>query len=906
MKSPLRWNTVRLPMLFAMLWCAVMLVLYSQAVRAKDMHTTELALIQTRTLYAQIVDTRAWNARHGGVYVLESPLGQPNMWIPEDLRSLKTVDNRNLVLMNPAYMSRQIADMAAAHGSAFRITSQEPLRPENAADVWERGALDLCLAGLPEVFALEEGEAEEGTPPRYRYMAPLRTEESCLNCHNNNKLGDVRGGISVTLDAQPFLTNMADYNRSLGFAYALLGLTGMVGIGGATFGMSYKRALAEEASRMKSAFLANMSHDMRTPLNGILGMAELLAHGGDDAAPATKSASMRQKAVRYLYESVATLLEMVTDLTDHAVLDAEKLRIHASPYVVKDMLDTCCNMFEPLCRAKGLAFSRQVDANVPAALVGDAFRLRQALGNLLSNAVKFTEQGSIAVRVSFVASEAVVHSVQSGLLHITVQDSGQGIGPVEHERIFERFERGSAAVQAGMSGTGLGLGISREVARLMDGDVKVISAVGQGAVFTLTAVQQCVDSDCAVLATPTGSAVPVSAVPVSGATAVAPLRAAAFTTAAPGGLGLLGATEDTSHAPPALRLSEAAPALADFFAGSNVAAMVHARRGKQILLAEDNTVSAYYVTRVLEQVGYQVHLVQNGEEVLSALSMPPSLGPETMPGQILATEQAGAPKGGKASFDLLVLDLRMPGVDGIAVARCLRQQTLTAALPIVVLTASLSAGERAALHGLGITLLLLKPVAAKALVSCLDGVLGVQPDLPEDLLEQGTSSEGAALLSHTLLPYSPPPPGTPLVDVHLAGEAALSKQAAPPSQTNAARGELPVFDQAAALVELSLNPDRPEQGQALLERLCAVFCADVPRQMDELRAAVAATDVAAAQRMGHALKNSAATLHAQRLRQAGANMEQSSGAALTAHLADIEHELHVLLHTLGEQYQWPR
>lgn len=840
MKSLLRWNTARVPVLFALLWCVLMLVLYSQAVRAKDTHTTELALIQTRTLYSQIVDTRAWNARHGGVYVLESPLGQPNIWIPEALRSLKTVDNRTLVLMNPAYMSRQIADMAASHGSAFRITSREPLRPENAADAWENGALALCLAGLPEVFALEEDGPEPDKGARYRYMAPLRTEESCLNCHSNNKLGDVRGGISVTLDAQPFLTNMADYNRSLGFAYSLLGLTGMVGIGGATFGMSYRRALAEEANRMKSAFLANMSHDMRTPLNGILGMAELLAQcsGGSGSAPAGATAenpTMRQKALRYLYEATSTLLEMVTDLTDHAVLDAEKLHIYAGPYVVKEMVDTCCTMFEPVCRAKGLAFHWQVDANVPSLLVGDSFRLRQALGNLLSNAVKFTAQGSIAVRVWFVAVEPARAQAALGMLYIAVQDSGQGIDPGEHERIFERFERGSAAVRMGMSGTGLGLGIAREVARLMGGTVVVDSSVGQGAVFTLSAVQHCVDS--AVIA--------------------------------PNSKGASQAFSAFTSTPTSL--------------AATLPAMAHLRKGKHILVAEDNAVSAYYVTRVLEQAGYQVSLAQDGEAVLATL-FGPVASSEQQGQPVLSTlaegaeqrEQAASLANGLPAADLLVLDLRMPGVDGLAVARQLRQQSFTAALPIVVFTASLSAAEQAVLNGLGIHSLLLKPVAAQLLVSSLDCVLSLHTDAPCQ----------SALA---------------------AASESLSALACPrPEQAASAHGQIPVFDYAAALADLSPNPEQPEQGQVLLERLCAVFCADIPRQMTALRAAVAVADLPAAQCMGHALKNSAATLHAQRLRQAGAAMEQSSSATLAACLAALEDELQALLHHLGEQHQWPR
>lgn len=820
MKHCLHWNTVRVPVLFALLWCVLMLLLYSQAARAKDTHTTELALIQTRTLYAQIVDTRAWNARHGGVYVLESPQGQPNIWIPEALRTLKTVDNKTLVLMNPAYMSRQIADTSAAHGgSAFRITSQNPLRPENAADAWERGALKLCLAGLPEVFTLEEQPAGlEDNGPLYRYMAPLRTEESCLQCHADTKVGDVRGGISVTLDAQPFLTNQADYNRSLGFAYALLGLTGMVGIGGATFGMSYRRALAEEASRVKSNFLANMSHDMRTPLNGILGMAELLA-----TSPKQESPSLRQKALRYLYEATSTLLEMVNDLTDHAVLDAEKLHMQAKAYAVRDTVSACCRMFEPLCRAKGLDFVWQVDDTVPPVLVGDAFRLRQALGNLLSNAVKFTEQGSIRVQVSFADLETgrgqseqgaqseqreagdPVHAVQAvqmgqGLLSLVVQDSGQGIDPVEHERIFERFERGSAAVHAGMSGTGLGLGISREVARLMGGDVRVDSRVGQGATFTLSLVQS---------------------------------RSGEQPSAGPGAEGAEGA-------------AKAAPSIPE---GTELG-LARARAQRRVLVAEDNAVSAYYVTSVLEQAGFRVKHVRHGEAVLEALSASSGFGAES-------ASRCGLGLG----FDALILDLRMPGLDGLSVASLLRQQGQDC-LPIVVLTASLAPEEEEALRALGIQELLLKPVAARYLVHCLDRILAVTSDA--EAPHEANKENGANGAS---------------------GAGSVADCAV-------------VYDEVAALVALSPDPEDPEQGRALLERLREVFCADVPRQLAALHAAVAEGDLPAAQCLGHALKNSAATLYAPQLREAGAALERASSndpEVLAALVAKLESRLQEVL-----------
>lgn len=840
MKHMLRWNTLGVPLLLALLWCVLMLVLYSQAVRAKNTHNTELALIQTRTLYSHIVETRAWNARHGGVYVQESGFGQPNVWIPENIRTVKTVDNRTLVLMNPAYMTRQIADLAASQGSSFRITSKEPLRPENAADEWEKAALTLCLQGMPEVFALED--SNQG--PRYRYMAPLRTEQSCLTCHNNNKLDDVRGGISVTLDAQPFLTNTSDHNRSLGFAYALLGLTGMLGIGGTTFGLSYRRVLAEEANRMKSAFLANMSHDMRTPLNGILGMAEVLSNlppsptqpnpnpsAGPDSPDTAAEQTLRKKALRYLHEATSTLLEMVTDLTDHAVLDAEKLYIRPKPYAVHDMVDMCCSVFKPVCKAKNIQLSWQVADSVPPVLVGDSFRVRQALGNLVSNAVKFTQQGSIHIQVWFTpcakscteltvsgakagaspaaASAAPTRAAKSpaaptqGTLYMAVYDTGIGIAPSEHERIFERFERGSAAIQAGMSGTGLGLGISREVARLMGGDVSVASETGQGATFTLHVVQ-------------------------------------AYPPASPT---LRDAT--TAQIP----LTPTAP--------------LEQRKGKHIVLAEDNAVSSFYIIHVLEQAGYTVSHVRDGNSVL----------------ELLARKPAHA----------LILDLRMPVMDGIAVAHQVRQTASTATLAIVVHTASLVPEERDTLLALGITAYVLKPVPAHALVHSIDKALGLHAcpvntagsnALPQLAADNGTSAE---------------PDSTSTMDS--APDKAAKSLVPPVSPT--------VFDRAAALEDLAQDPTNPADRQIadkLLTRLCTVFCADLPQQLADLRKAVTDGDCKGAQRMGHALKNSAATLHARHLREAGASMEHCTPANMGEIFTRVEHCAAELTATL-ERFQ---
>lgn len=797
MLRTLSWNTLRLPLLLSVCWCLLIGVLCKRAVDVKDAHTGELALIQTRTLYAQIVDARAWNARHGGVYVRESAYGAANPWIPADQRTLEAGDGTRLALINPAYMSRQIGELSLAHGASFRITSLDPLRPENRADVWECGALRRCMAGAAEVFSLEEGEAG----PQYRYMAPLRADRSCLTCHRDNQPGDLRGGISVSLDAGPFLAALRENNRSLTFAYALMGLTGVVGIGGTALSINRRRVLAEEANRMKSAFLANMSHDMRTPLTGILGMSEILADSRD--------AEEQLRARRYLREAAGALLEMVTDLTDHAVLDAGRLRLTPRPFALRPAVARCLDLFAPICASKGLSLEAEVAAETPEWLRGDEFRLRQALGNLIGNAVKFTRYGGVRVRVSATPENGTAPAV---MLRCAVRDTGPGVSLDERETIFERFERGSAARER--EGTGLGLGIAREIARRMGGDVVLENAPGPGACFVLSArLERC-----------------------------APPQATA-PSAPPGAAGL---------------------------SGGNA----------RLLLAEDNSVNAYYFGQVLSGAGYEVLAASDGRAALRLLR--------------------------SQAVDAVLLDLRMPGLDGLEVARLIREGRTEAPadLPIVALTASLYEDERAALERLGIGERLLKPIRPDALLRGVARALGQarSPTVPPPHRPDGRPAEsedtrpGPAQKQSPFLPGernlrdneqapgesasengergdAAAPPSSPDAGAEKAsGAAGEPGQADGAVRIDAADAEGDVFDRAAALEGL-------DGEEALLRRLCGVFAQELPTQLEALRGATRGDEL---RRLAHAVKNSAGTLGLRRLREAGERLERAAAEGADA------------------------
>ena len=384
-----RWFRVLwLPVLAGLLWLGLILGLYSRAARVDEEHRLELERIRLSTVARQLLDARNWNAAHGGVYVPESDLGRPNPWLSLHERTLKTADGRTLVLMNPAYMSRQLAERTSWPGISISIIGRRPLRPENQSDTWEGEALIECTEGRQEIFS----PPDENGQGRLRLLTVLVAQQSCLRCHADSRVGEVLGGISVSQDAGPYLHNAAKQEGNMRLLYALLGVTGVLAIGGLTLNLTRRRWQAEETSRMKSAFMARLSHDMRTPLTAILGMSDLLQRG-DGAAPEKK------RALRYLVQAGGALLEMVSDITDHAALEQGTLALHESAFSLRAALSQCLELYRPAAASKGLRLELDVPSPVPDNLYGDAFRLRQALGNLVGNALKFTEQGGVRLEV---------------------------------------------------------------------------------------------------------------------------------------------------------------------------------------------------------------------------------------------------------------------------------------------------------------------------------------------------------------------------------------------------------------------------------------------------------------------------------------------------------------------------
>ncbi len=253
----------------------------------------------------------------------------------------------------------------------------------------------------------------------------------------------------------------------------MTGSLDMVGNPCAEAALRQARHAVLDAARAKAEFVANVSHEVRTPLTTILGMTDL--------ALATDLTAEQRDYLIAAQAAAGELLTLLEDLLDFSALDAGRPAVQRAPFDVRASVEGSVRAHERRARERGLALTCEVLSSVPERATGDARRLCQVIEKLVDNAIKFTAQGGVAVRLD---AEAAAHET---LLHCSVADTGIGIAREKQEAIFEPFVQGDGSASRRYGGTGLGLAIAADVVRLMGGNMWVESEIGRGSVFHFTA-----------------------------------------------------------------------------------------------------------------------------------------------------------------------------------------------------------------------------------------------------------------------------------------------------------------------------------------------------------------------------------------------------------------------------------
>jgi signal transduction histidine kinase len=233
--------------------------------------------------------------------------------------------------------------------------------------------------------------------------------------------------------------------------------------------------LAEESTLLKNEFLARMSHELRTPMNGVMGMSQLLQD--------TPMTPQQKNYVDVINNSGRMLLAVINDILDFSKLEAHSMTVEREPFELDKLLNQVLAQFMPEARDRNLRMDSMWQPDVPIFLLGDTLRIRQIFNNLIANAMKFTEQGSVSINLSMNPAANGSDDVE---LNIVIADTGCGIPAEQLQNVFEPFTQADGSVARKYGGTGLGLPITRQLARLLGGDVTVTSELGKGSQFLVT------------------------------------------------------------------------------------------------------------------------------------------------------------------------------------------------------------------------------------------------------------------------------------------------------------------------------------------------------------------------------------------------------------------------------------
>lgn len=502
------------------------------------------------------------------------------------------------------------------------------------------------------------------------------------------------------------------------------------------------RVAADSANQAKSVFLATMSHELRTPLHGMLGMLDLLSTQPPE--------DQRRRYLQTARDAAQHLLALLNDILDMSRLESGRLTLCVGPVDLGRLLADVDSVMQAAARARGLTLRVERGDPMPTWVQADDTRLRQVLFNLLSNAIKFTPEGEVSLRV-----EAGAQGVT-----FVVRDTGIGMDEATLDRLFQRFSQGDAGIARRYGGTGLGLEISRTLARMMGGDISVSSRPGQGSCFTVLLPLPLSEAPTASDEAPPPTHVPKAAVPDASPAAAGPL---------------------------------------------------------DILVVEDDPSSRLYLSTLLHQLGHRVRQVNDGAQALDALN--------------------------EHWADVVLMDMHMPVLDGLATTRRLRlRPDALGQVPVIAVTADAYEVARANALQAGMNDVLVKPFDAAAIRALLGRWFGAH--------------------RADVAPIAPVPTPTPASAPANAGGVARLIQ----------------LDALASACQVFTH--------AKLQGLLGQFLADQSGALGRLVAAGQAQDAAQLTQAAHQIKGGATLLGLKAVAEQARHIEQQSRA--TPPLCDAE------------------
>ena len=513
-------------------------------------------------------------------------------------------DRTSRVMFGQADFSDTLRQIDAFIVRADELLGAKPQRPVT------RDALEALE---PALMAL--GEPTHGMSLRAAHHVGAQLAQRNVAVRQHNQVGL---GLTIFLSA-------------LTLAFALISLRQMrqleqrrAALEELAANLRVARRDAEAASEAKSMFLANMSHEIRTPFHGLMGMLSLLRETG-----------LNPRQIDYLRtatESADHLLAILNDILDMSQLESGRMTLAAAPVDLRALLRDVESLMRPQANAKHLALHIDADPSVPDRVLADPTRVKQVVFNLLSNAIKFSDRGAVVLDLR--QAEGAGGAAE---LEFVVSDTGIGMDDATQAALFRRFVQGDGSRSRRHGGTGLGLEISRNLARLMGGDITVRSKVGEGSAFTFR--------------------MPLQMGPEAPSTH--------------------GAAGHETVPPP---------------------------RPLQVLVAEDHPVNRQYMAALLESLGHEAHFTANGEEAVEAMRYRP----------------------GGRRFDIVLMDLHMPVLDGVGATRAIRTlpDPAAATVPIVALTADAFSETRDRCLVAGMNDFLTKPVSPQKLAASLRRLFG--------------------------------------------------------------------------------------------------------------------------------------------------------------------------------------